>query len=155
MDTVLEKIKALTESIIEDSALFLVDLKIKPTNNVKVYIDGDEGISIDVITKINKALYKRLEESALFPNDDFSLEVSSPGIDAPLKLTRQYPKNVGRNVRITLMDDQVIKGILKEVSEQEIKVEKTLTLKQKKAGEPSELTLSFEQIKTTVIELKF
>lgn len=155
MDTVLDKIKELTEGIIDDSALFLVDLKIKPTNNVKVFIDGDNGISIDVISKINKALYKKLEESGLFPNDDFSLEVSSPGIDAPLKLFRQYPRNVGRNVRITLMDDQEIKGILKEVNEDEIKVEKAMTAKQKKAGEAAEVILPFTQIKATIVELKF
>lgn len=155
MDTILEKIKELTEGIIEDSTLFLVDLKIKPTNNVKVFIDGDNGVSIDVISKINRALYKKLEESALFPNDDFSLEVSSPGVDTPLKLYRQYPKNIGRNVKVTLVDDNVVAGILKDVNEQEILVEKKLTAKQKKAGEEAAVTLPFEQIKSTVIELKF
>lgn len=155
MDTVLEKIKELTEGIIDDSALFLVDLKIKPTNNIKVFIDGDNGISIDVISKINKALYKKLEASELFPNDDFSLEVSSPGIDSPLKFFRQYAKNIGRNVKITLNDEQEIKGILKAVTDLEVIVEKTLTAKQKKLGEVGEVVLPFEQIKTTVIELKF
>lgn len=155
MDTTVEKIKELTEGIIDDSSLFLVDLKIKPTNNVKVFVDGDNGISIDVISKINRALYKKLEENALFPNDDFSLEVSSPGIDAPLKLYRQYPKNIGRNVKVTLVDESVVTGVLKEVNEQEILIEKNLTAKQKKAGEEVGVVLPFEQIKSTVIELKF
>lgn len=155
MDTTVEKIKELTEGIIDDSSLFLVDLKIKPTNNVKVFVDGDNGISIDVISKINRALYKKLEENALFPNDDFSLEVSSPGIDAPLKLYRQYPKNIGRNVKVTLVDESVVTGVLTEVNEQEILIEKNLTAKQKKAGEEVGVVLPFEQIKSTVIELKF
>ena len=79
---------------------FLVDVRIKPTNNVKVYIDGDQGISIEKCVRYNRALYKQLEEGGLFPNGDFSLEVSSPGLDEPLKLHRQYKKNIGRLVEI-------------------------------------------------------
>ena len=75
---------------------FLVDIWIKPTNNIKVFIDADEGIILSLLIEYNRKLYKKLEESGLFPDGDFSLEVSSPGLDEPLKLFRQYKKNVGR-----------------------------------------------------------
>ncbi|HXB07215.1 MAG TPA: hypothetical protein VNW04_08870, partial [Puia sp.] len=71
---------------------FLVDIRIKPTNNIRVYIDGDQGISIEKCVQYNRALYKKLEELGIFPDGDFSLEVSSPGLDEPLKLHRQYKK---------------------------------------------------------------
>src|SRR3954466_2645401 len=83
---------------------FLVEIRIKPTNNVKVFIDGDEGIILSELIDYNRKLYKILEESAMFPDGDFSLEVSSPGLDEPLKLFRQYKKNIGRFIEITLND---------------------------------------------------
>src|SRR5690349_23707075 len=75
---------------------FLVEVRIKPTNNIKVFIDADEGIMLSTLIDYNRKLYKILEESGMFPADDFSLEVSSPGLDEPLKKQRQYKKNVGR-----------------------------------------------------------
>ena len=48
--------------------------------------------------RFNRALYKKIEEANFFPHGDFSLEVSSPGLDEPLKLYRQYKKNIGRPV---------------------------------------------------------
>lgn len=154
MEQVIEKIKAFTEDILTDSSLFVVDLFIKPTNNIKVFLDGDNGISIDVISKINRALYKKLEESALFPNDDFSLEVSSPGIDKPLKLQRQYPKNIGRTVHVVLADDTECRGVLKAVNDNNIIVLQAPE-KKGKTVEAKEVSVPFDQIKTTTVELKF
>src|SRR5215216_2662134 len=83
---------------------FLVEIRIKPTNNVKVFIDADEEVILSDLIEYNRKLYRQLEESALFPSGDFSLEVSSPGLDEPLKLFRQYKKNIGRYVDITMVD---------------------------------------------------
>jgi ribosome maturation factor RimP len=132
---------------------FLVEVKIKPTNNVKVYIDGDEGISIEKCVRFNRALYKRLEEAALFPNDDFSLEVSSPGLDEPLKLHRQYRKNIGRQVELVLQDGSKIEGRLADVSQDGIIVEETRGKNKKK--ETVNHTFLFENIKTTKIQVVF
>src|SRR5689334_2746025 len=79
-----------------DPENFLLEVKIRPGNNIKVLVDGDHGISIDKLAQYNRRLYRQIEESALFPNNDFSLEISSPGLEEPLKLRRQYLKNIGR-----------------------------------------------------------
>src|SRR6202012_876343 len=102
---------------------FLVDIRIKPTNNGKVFIDGDQGISIEKCVMYNRALYKKLEETELFPTGDFSLEVSSPGLDEPLNLPRQYKKNVGRQVELVLQDGSKKEGKLLDVSEDGVIVE--------------------------------
>ncbi len=60
----------------------------------------------------NRALYKQIEAEGIFPDGDFSLEVSSPGLDEPLKLKRQYQKNIGRNVEVTLQDGSKKEGKL-------------------------------------------
>lgn len=132
---------------------FLVDIRIKPTNNIKVFLDGDKGVGIDDLVKYNRTLYKQLEEEGMFPDGDFSLEVSSAGLDEPLKLYRQYVKNLGRDVHVTLQDGSVREGKLLSASESEIVVEETKG-KGKKA-EAIQHTIQFNDIKTTKILIKF
>ena len=124
MNETVKAVESLVQNLLAGEAdYFLVDVRIKPTNNVKVFIDGDQGISIEKCVQYNRALYKKLEESGLFPTGDFSLEVSSPGLDEPLKLLRQYRKNVGRQVELILQDGSKKEGRLLEVSEDGIIVE--------------------------------
>src|SRR5258705_13876909 len=86
-DSVLKSIEQLiNEALSPESEYFLVEVKIKPTNNIKVYVDGDKGVSIEKCVQLNRALYKKIEDAGLFPAGDYSLEVSSPGIDKPLRL---------------------------------------------------------------------
>ena len=132
---------------------FLVDLKIKPTNNIKLFLDGDQGITIEKCISINRALYKQLEESGLFPNDDFSLEVSSPGLEEPLKLHRQYLKNKGRLVEILLKDGRKIEGKLVEVNETELVIEETKGKNKKKEIVQHQFLLN--DIKSTKLQIVF
>lgn len=134
-------------------AHFLVEVRIKPTHNVKVFIDSDEGMPLSALVDYNRKLYKVLEGSGLFPADDFSLEVSSPGLDEPLKLARQYTKNVGRYIHLTRHDGGVVEGKLTETAEDGIVVE-TESGKGKKKEIKTE-TILFTDIKTTKIQIKF
>jgi ribosome maturation factor RimP len=152
--SVVNQIKEKLEQLIEGSALFLVDLKIKPTNNIKIFLDGDNGVTIDAVSKINRALYKQIEEDQIFPDGDFSLEVSSPGVDEPLKFFRQYKKNLGRKVEVTYTEAEAeltVEGVLKEASEEEIVLEETIGRKKEK----SERKIPFSQIKKTVVQISF
>lgn len=132
---------------------FLVEVRIKPTNNVKVFIDADEGVVLSDLIDYNRKLYKQLEESGLFPNGDFSLEVSSPGLDEPLKLFRQYKKNIGRFVDISLTDGGKKEGKLIDATEDGIVIE-TESGKGKKK-EIKQESILFDQIKNTKIQVKF
>ncbi len=136
-----------------ETGYFLVEIRIKPTNNVKVFLDGDNGISIEKCVQINRGLYKQLEVGSLFPVDDFSVEVSSPGLDEPLKLLRQYKKNIGRRVEILLQDGSKTEGRLLEVGEDGIIVEETRGKNKKK--EVINHTFLFDNIKTTKIQVVF
>lgn len=151
MESIIQLVREKTEDLIEGSALFLVDIKIKPTNNIKVFLDGDTGITIDAVSKINRALYAQIEESGLFPAGDFSLEVSSPGVDEPLKFFRQYKKNIGRKVEVTLNEDEIHTGILKEATEEEITLEEVSGKKKEK----KEIIIPFNNIKKTVVQISF
>lgn len=154
IDTQVQEVGRMVEALLaDDPQYFLVEVRIKPTNNVKVFLDGDKGITIEKCISYNRQLYKVLEVSGLFPADDFSLEVSSPGLDEPLKLLRQYHKNLGRKVEVLLKDGIKTDGVLKEVTEAGIVVEETRGKNKKK--EIIEHNFSFESIKSTKIQIVF
>lgn len=161
METQLQTIENMIGAILnEHPGYFLVEVKIKPTNNVKVYLDGDAGISIEKCIMFNRALYKQFEETALFPSDDFSLEVSSPGLDEPLKLFRQYQKNIGREVEVLLNDSSKIEGKLTAAAKDAITVEETTGkgVKGRPASKKQEViqhNIPFGDIKSTKIQIVF
>ena len=145
-----QKIMALIDP---DPENFLVDVKIRPGNNVKVFVDADRGISIDKLAQYNRSLYRQIEESGLFPNNDFSLEISSPGLDEPLRLSRQYLKNIGRYVEVLLKNGIKKEGKLISATDKEIVIEEEKGNKKKK--EIIQHSLSYDDIKTTKIQIKW
>jgi ribosome maturation factor RimP len=149
MTDVLDKIVTLTEPLLEGTDMFIVRIKNKPTNNIKLYLDADSGLSIGKCAEINRKLYKLIEEGALFQDGDFSLEVSSPGIDEPLASVRQYKKNVGRKVLVTLNDDTEKLGVLKELTEDAITVE----VKNVKKKEVTMDVIPLSDIKKIVVQI--
>lgn len=154
MEVVIKNVEQKIQEILKDHpSHFLVEIKIKPTNNIKVFIDGDTGVGIDDLVKYNRTLYKQLEEENLFPDGDFSLEVSSPGLGEPLKLHRQYLKNIGRLVEVIKNDGQKVEGKLESVNDEALIVAET-----KGKGKKAELInhqISFQEIKSTQVQIKF
>lgn len=151
MSDVIEKIREFLEPLLVDTDMFIVNIKIKPTNNVKVFLDADEGLSISKSASINRQLRKQIEETGLLPVEDYSLEVSSPGVDEPLLNFRQYRKNVGRTVLVTLTDGTEHTGILKELTEEQI----VLEVKILKKKETTLVEVPMADIKSTVVQVIF
>lgn len=142
----------ITDLLAEEPDYFMVEVSIKPTNNIKVFVDADQGAAIDRLTKLNRVLYRWLEES-MFPDGNFSLEVSSPGLDEPIKLHRQYLKNIGRYVEVLEKEGEKKEGKLLSVSGNEIIIEEI-----KGKGKKTEIvqhTIPFKQINSTTIQIKF
>ncbi|HEY0065995.1 MAG TPA: ribosome maturation factor [Flavisolibacter sp.] len=153
-ETVIQAVEQKLQALLADNpAHFLVEIRIKPTNNIKVFIDSDEGIQLSGLVNYNRRLYKLIEESGMFPDGDYSLEVSSPGLDEPLKIHRQFKKNVGRYVELQMNDGSSREGKLLEATEDGIIVE-TEEGKGKKKQVKQE-TILFTDIKTTKIQVKF
>ena len=133
--------------------IFLVEVKVIPGNNIKVFLDADNGITIDKCIKINRALYNQIEASNIFPNGDFSLEVSSPGVDEPLKLHRQYKKNIGRTIEVTMNDSTKREGKLSGVNDEEIIIEEKTG--QGKKAVIKTTNILFNQVKHTKVLVTF
>ncbi len=150
----LKKIEDWLQEILADYPdLFLVEAKIKPTNNIKIFIDGDNGFPIDLCVRINRKLYKLIEEAAIYPEGDFGMEVSSPGITEPLKLQRQYVKNVGRDVEVTFKDGTTKEGTLEAIAEDDIIL--VCTEGKGKKAIQQKLVIPMSNIKTTIVQIKF
>lgn len=147
----IEKIRLLTEQLLEGTDMFIVNLKVKPVNNVKVYLDADSGLSISKSAAVNRKLYAAIEAEQLFPGGDFSLEVSSPGIDEPLKDIRQYRKNTGRKILVNLLDGSEKLGVLKEVNEGGLLLE----MKHAKKKEVTTIEIPFTAVEKAVIQISF
>lgn len=99
--------------------LFLIELKISADSNITVIIDGDQSVSLQDCLDVSRAVEFQLDRE----EHDFSLQVMSPGLSEPLKLPRQFAKNVGRELDVLLNDDTKIQGELKIVGVDSITLE--------------------------------
>ncbi len=151
MAEITDKIYTLLEPLLDGTDMFIVSIKIKPVNNIKVFIDADGGFSIEKCVAVNRKLYAEVEQAQLYPGGDFSLEVSSPGVDEPLLQFRQYKKNIGRTVLVADDEEKETTGILREVTENEI----TLEVKKPKAKEPETIVIPFSKIKKAIVQIIF
>lgn len=118
-----EEIRKIAEDKVVEPSQFIVDVivssRVGPPK-VTVIVDGDNGINIDDCATISRQLSKTLDESLLL-TESYMLEVSTPGLDQPLKLKRQYKKNIGRKLRVKFQE-KIVEGKLMEVTEEKITV---------------------------------
>ena len=126
---------------------FLVDLKISTDNRINVAIDGDNGITIDDCIELSRAIENSLDRD----KEDFELNVASAGLDSPLRLKRQYRKNIGRDLAVTTMQDETLEGRLEAADEEQI----TLLLPRTKKSAEQQRTIAYGDIKTAKIVIHF
>lgn len=150
---VLDEIRKMAESHLKDASHFVVDVSISRGNPKKlvVALDGDHGISIDDCADMSRELSKILDETNLI-SDAFVLEVSTPGLDQPLKNKRQYVKNIGRSVRVRTKEETV-EGELAGVEEDKIVILQRIG-KGKKQEEKA-VEILFSNIEKTLVLVSF
>ena len=96
------KIEELSGPILEAREAFVVDVQVRNERGgrlVQLFVDTDRGITIELCAEISRDLIREFDERR-FLDGNYRLEVSSPGIDRPLKLLRQYNKNIGRRFKV-------------------------------------------------------
>jgi ribosome maturation factor RimP len=149
-----EGIKELVEQSLADQNHFLVDLVVNSKSNpikITVVLDGDKGISIDDCATVSRTFAALLDEENSLEN--YALEVTTPGLDQPLRLKRQYVKNIGREVKIQLKDKKIERGKLVESTEDTVVIEHEV--KEGKQKELKKTTFTFEEIERTLVEVSF
>jgi ribosome maturation factor RimP len=149
---IISQLSAWTQELLPEH-LFLVEVEQKQgSKKISVFIDGDQGVTIEDCRVLSKELNARLDELD-FGSEAYSFEVSSPGVDRPLKLHRQYQKNIGRELLVKLVGQNEILGRLEEVTENGIK----LLLKDKKKAykDATEKELAFSDIAQVNVQISF
>jgi ribosome maturation factor RimP len=154
-----EKITDLLEDLFkteEFSDCFLVEVKLHANQKLEVFMDGDNGITFARCQRTSRYLEKYIDEEGWL-GEKYILEVSSPGIGRPLKLRRQFPKNVGRKVEVTLTEGTVKSGTLVEVNDTVLVIEEKVVLKEgkKKKRTIVKTSIAFDAIKQTVVKASF
>lgn len=102
MHEIKQKIEGFVEPVLQRHEAFMVDLQVRNERGgklIQVFIDTDQGITIEQCTDISRDLTREFDVQRLFEGN-YHLEVSSPGIDRPLRLLRQYKKNIGRRFKV-------------------------------------------------------
>lgn len=135
--------------ILGNEDLFLVEVKVSKNNNIQVFIDGDNGVKIQDCIDLSRALEECLDREA----EDFELSVLSFGLEEPLKLQRQYVKNIGRSLQVET-EDASFTGLLVEANEESFAIE--LKKKGKKAEDnDNKKTYSYSEIKSAKVVISF
>ncbi len=135
---------------------FLVGFELHKNDKLEIFVESDSALTFDKCRRISRYLEAYIDEENWF-GEKYILEVSSPGLSQPLKLKRQYRKNVGRRVEVTLNNDEVKTGVLTKVEEGAITLEDTVTVKEGKKKKKMEVSfeLPFEDIKKTMVVISF
>lgn len=150
-----EKVRGWAEERCQEQDLFLVDLTITSSNQIKVLVDSMGPVSIDACVSVSRAIESQLDRDA----EDFELTVSSAGVGNPLKVWQQYEKNVGREVKVRLTDGTEIKGKLDKAENDTIYL--SWSKKEKVEGKKKKQTVEYtgeyklEDVSETKVVLPF
>ena len=137
-------IESSVREFIAGKNLFLVAVRVSSTNRITILADKMEGITIDECAEIHRHIESTLDRD----QEDFELQVSSPGLDMPFGVIEQYYKNEGKDVNVIDNEGSKYSGKLKNVTQGGFELETEVKVKGK-AKEIKDISFNFEQVKAT------
>lgn len=151
-----DQVTALLETFLEQRAdLFLIELKISPSNDILVTIDGDNGVTLQDCLDASRAIENNLDREV----EDFSLQVHSYGLSGPLLNERQFVKNIGRELELTLEDGSEISGELLDATDTAavllLKYRKPKEIGKGKMDVEEEKEIEYSNIKKALVKIQF
>jgi len=144
-----KRISNILQLAISGTDKFLVEVKVRTGNRIMVLVDSDTLLTIDDCAGLSKFIESHLDRES----EDFELSVSSPGIDLPFRMVRQYLKNIGRNISVVTNDG--IRRIGTLVSADQHGMELLEVTKIKKVATEFRHRIAYTDIKETKEIIKF
>ncbi|EHQ42758.1 MULTISPECIES: ribosome assembly cofactor RimP [Myroides] len=145
----------LDAALAEKQELFLIEMTISPDNKILVTLDGDNGVNLQDCIDVSRAIEHNLDRE----EHDFALEVASAGATSPLKLLRQYKKNIGRKVKLVTLNQEKYEATIASVGEASIvlqwKAREAKAVGKGKVTVEKEAVIPFENIKEASIIISF
>jgi len=143
------------EDRITGTDVFLVDLRISTSNQIRVILDADNGLAISQCVQVSRAIESQLDRD----QEDFELQVTSFGVGNPLKLVRQYKNNIGRKLQVNLKEGDKLEGKLIDASDEAIqlthRVQKVEAGKKKTKPVEETTSIGYEQIEEAKVIVSF
>ncbi len=142
-------IEQLVKEKIEDRDLFLVEIKIDSFNGITVFVDSPVGVSVVKCVEISRHIENSIDREV----EDFSLEVSSPGIGSAFKVKEQYEKVLNKTVEVLFNDGKKVQGTLLDINVDSFTIEYKVKEKPEGAKRPiwvdKKHTIDFNEVKST------
>jgi ribosome maturation factor RimP len=149
-----KRVRELVEEKLTDRPdLFIVSIKIANQANVTVLLDGDNGLGIHDCAMVSRHVGFHLEEENAI-SDAYTLEVSSPGLDTPLVLARQFQKSIDRTLAVKLISGEKVEGILKAAADGEITLNINIKEKGKKLRNEDKI-IAKSEIAEALVQVSF
>ena len=144
-----ETIHELAQEKLAEGDNYIVDIKVKPGNKIIVLLDNLNGVSIKDCVEMSRQIESNLDRE----KEDFELSVSSPGLDQPFKVVKQYIKNIGKEVALVTIENKKLIGTLLSANQNEVEI----AVKEKEKGKTTtnNYKLNYNQIKETKIVISF
>ncbi|RVU25502.1 ribosome maturation factor RimP [Sandaracinomonas limnophila] len=152
-----ERIKGWVLNYVGEGPLFLVDIQVSPglkRNQVTILIDTKEGVTIDECALLSRKLSFVMEEESWIEGA-YNLEVSSPGVDAPLKYDWQFEKNLGRKVKVWRKKLESLEGELKGFKDNEVEILPEKTVKHRVIQAKETVKIPMLEIDKVKVQVSF
>jgi ribosome maturation factor RimP len=142
------------EALAPNESLYLIELSISVNNKIQVVVDGDNGVSLSETMRISRVINDNFDREV----EDFSLEVTTPDISHPLKVKRQYIKNLNRILKVKTEEEE-LEGTLITADEDKIvlqwKVREPKLVGKGKITVGKTATLEYTDIKEAKVKILF
>lgn len=148
-----KRVKELVEEKIKDTELFIVEVKVSGGNRISIALDRPTKLNVGDCAEVSRFVEAGLNRDV----EDFEITVSSPGLEQPLKVLKQYLKHQGRNVRVVLKEGKLLRGKMTAANEEGITIElfRENKKKNKEQTQNEIVNLKYPEIKETKIEITF
>jgi ribosome maturation factor RimP len=150
------QIRKTADGLLSGRKFFVLDVTVSSTKvgRIRLVLDGDKGVTIDDCAEISRELNQLIDGLKLL--EDYNLEITTPGVDQPLRNFRQYPKHIGRQLKVEFNDGRSVQGKLLQASQQAIIIEEEVKKVKGKPELPAQpLQIPFENIKKTFVIVSF
>ncbi|MCX5143292.1 ribosome maturation factor RimP [Streptomyces sp. NBC_00338] len=149
-----ERLRGLVEPLVSAEQLDLEEIEVSRAGRrrvLRIIVDSEEGVELDACADLSRAISAKLDETDAMGEDEYVLEVSSPGADRPLTEHRHYVRATGRLARITPNEGAELVARIIAVYEEGLDLE----VPGVKGRKPTSRRIAFADIAKARVELEF
>ncbi|WP_030298322.1 ribosome maturation factor RimP [Streptomyces katrae] len=121
-----DRLRGLLEPLVAAKGLDLEDIEMSKAGKrrmLRIIVDSDEGVELDACAELSREVSDKLDESDVMGEDEYVLEVSSPGADRPLTEHRHYVRAIGRLVKFQQVEGEELIARILDVDDEGMDLE--------------------------------